>query len=166
MCILVGPYLMRHTAKNCITSSSMALLFASYLIRLISGRGRMTISETYDRTIADRYAEGTPQPDLDLEAWVDAAGGPRQGRVYDFGDSLDTTPVLSSYASSVAPPAYASSSAAPPGSGVEEIRTLIREELRTHFGIMVEQLISAVQGVRPSQPAPQVSITINFIYFE
>ncbi|MQL74171.1 hypothetical protein Taro_006535, partial [Colocasia esculenta] len=114
-----------------------------------------TISETYNRTMADRYAEGTPQPDLDPEAWVDAAGGPRKGRVYGFGDSLDTTPVLSSYASSVAPPTYASSSAAPPGSSVEEMRTLIRKELRTHFGIIVEQLISAMQGVRPSQPAPQ-----------
>ncbi|MQM12248.1 hypothetical protein Taro_045163 [Colocasia esculenta] len=38
---------------------------------------------------------------------------------------------------------------------VEEMRTLIREELRMHFGIMVEQLISTMQGVRPSQPAPQ-----------
>ncbi|MQL70656.1 hypothetical protein Taro_002966 [Colocasia esculenta] len=113
--------------------------------------------------MADRYAEGTPQPDLDPEAWVDAAGGPRKGRVYDFEDSLDTTPVFSSYASSVAPLAYTSSSAAPPGSSVDEMRTLIREELRTHFGIMVEQLILAIQGVRPSQPAPQVSITINFI---
>ncbi|MQM16365.1 hypothetical protein Taro_049322 [Colocasia esculenta] len=37
-----------------------------------------TISKTYDRTMADRYAERTPQLDLDLEAWVDAAGGPRK----------------------------------------------------------------------------------------
>ncbi|MQM05844.1 hypothetical protein Taro_038662 [Colocasia esculenta] len=109
-----------------------------------------TIAETYDRMMTDRYAEGTPQPDLDPEAWVDATGGPRKGRVYGFGDSLDTTPVLSSYASSVAPPAYASSSAASPSSGVEDMRTLIREELRTHLGIMVEQLISAMQGVRSS----------------
>ncbi|MQL85064.1 hypothetical protein Taro_017579, partial [Colocasia esculenta] len=98
--------------------------------------------ETYDRTMTDRYAEGTPQLDLDLEAWVDAAGGPRKGRVYGFGDSLNTTPVLSSYASSVAPPAYTSSSAVPPVSGVEEIRSLIRDELRAelrmHFGDMVQ----------------------------
>ncbi|MQM05189.1 hypothetical protein Taro_037999 [Colocasia esculenta] len=114
-----------------------------------------TIAETYDRTMADRYVEGTPQPDLDPEAWVDAAGGPRKGRVYSFGDNQDTTQVLSSYASSVAPLEYASSSAAPPDSGVEEMRTLIREELLTCFGIMVEQLISTMQGVRPSQPAPQ-----------
>ncbi|MQM07323.1 hypothetical protein Taro_040167, partial [Colocasia esculenta] len=73
-----------------------------------------TIAETYDRTMADRYAEGTPQPDLDPEAWVDAAGGLRKGRVYGFGNNLDTTPVLSSNASSVAPPAYASSSARRP----------------------------------------------------
>ncbi|MQL77097.1 hypothetical protein Taro_009504 [Colocasia esculenta] len=88
---------------------------------------------TYDRTMAERYAEGTPQPDLDPEAWVDAAGGPRKGRVYGFGDSLDTHPVLSSYASSIASPTYASSSTAPPVSGVEEIRDLIREELRAHL---------------------------------
>ncbi|MQM12216.1 hypothetical protein Taro_045136, partial [Colocasia esculenta] len=37
-----------------------------------------TSAETYDRTMADRYAEGTPQPDLDPEAWVDAAGEPRK----------------------------------------------------------------------------------------
>ncbi|MQM18584.1 hypothetical protein Taro_051579 [Colocasia esculenta] len=80
--------------------------------------------ETYDKTMADCYVEGTPQPDLDPKAWVDAAGGQRKGRVYSLGDNLDTTPVLSSYASSVAPPAYASSFAAPPVSGVEEMRTL------------------------------------------
>ncbi|MQL87537.1 hypothetical protein Taro_020075 [Colocasia esculenta] len=100
-----------------------------------------TIAVTYDRSMADRYVEGTPQPDLDPEAWVDAAGGPRKGRVYRFGDSLDTTPVLSPYASSVAPPAYTSSSAATPGSGGEDIRTLIREELsqqlQLHLGAMV-----------------------------
>ncbi|MQL84720.1 hypothetical protein Taro_017234 [Colocasia esculenta] len=125
-------------------------------------------TETYDRTMADRYAEGTPQLDLYPEVWVDAAGGPRKGRVYGFGDSLDTTPVLSSYASSVAPLAYASSSTAPPGSGVEDIRTLIREELREelrmHFGVMVEQLISAMQGVRPSQPDPQAKNELVAMY--
>ncbi|MQL91717.1 hypothetical protein Taro_024330, partial [Colocasia esculenta] len=96
-------------------------------------KGRMTMSarvlKTYDKTIADHYVEGTPQPDLDSKASVDAAGGLGKGRVYEFGDSLDTTPVFSSYASSVAPPAYASSSAATPGSGGKDMRTLIREEL-------------------------------------
>ncbi|MQM23730.1 hypothetical protein Taro_056797 [Colocasia esculenta] len=116
-----------------------------------------TIAETNDRTMADRYVGGTPQPDLDPEAWVDVAGGTRKGRVYGFGDNLDTTPMLSSYASSITPLSYASSSTVPPGNGVEEMRTLIREELRMHFGVMVEQLISAMQGVRPSQPAPQVT---------
>ncbi|MQL76539.1 hypothetical protein Taro_008916 [Colocasia esculenta] len=115
-----------HPEKNVHTSGSVS--YATHSQKL----------EAYDRTMADCYAEGTTQPDLDPEACVDAAGGPRKGRVYGFGDSLDTTPVLSSYASSVAPPAYASSSATPPGSAVEEMRTLIREELRTHFGIMVE----------------------------
>ncbi|MQL91046.1 hypothetical protein Taro_023643 [Colocasia esculenta] len=85
-----------------------------------------TISETYDRTMADRYVEGTPQLDLDLEAWLDAVGG---GRVYGFGDSLDTTLVLSSYTSSIAPPAYVSSSTTTPSSGGGDIRTLIQEEL-------------------------------------
>ncbi|MQM23473.1 hypothetical protein Taro_056537 [Colocasia esculenta] len=113
-----------------------------------------TIAETYDRTMTDHYTEGTPQPDLDPEAWVYAAGGPRNGRVHGFGDSLDTTPVLSSYASSVAPPAYASSSTATPDSGGEDMRTLIREELWLHFGAMVEQLIYDIRGVGPSQKAP------------
>ncbi|MQM22133.1 hypothetical protein Taro_055180 [Colocasia esculenta] len=79
--------------------------------------------------MADRYAESTPQPDLDPKAWVDAAGGPRKGQVYGFGDSLDTTPVFFSYVSSVAPLVYASSSAAMPGSGGDNIRTLIWEGL-------------------------------------
>ncbi|MQL91327.1 hypothetical protein Taro_023939 [Colocasia esculenta] len=88
-----------------------------------------TIAETYDRMMADRYVEGTPQPYLDPEAWVDVERGLRKGRVYGFGDSLDTTSVLSSYASSVSPPAYASSSAATPDSGGVDIRTLIQKEL-------------------------------------
>ncbi|MQL72279.1 hypothetical protein Taro_004621 [Colocasia esculenta] len=139
-----------------------------------------TIAETYDRTMAERYTEGTPQPDLDADAWVEAAGVPRKGRVYGFGDSLDTHRVLSSYASSIAPPAHASSSSAPPVSGVEDIRGITREELRaelqtqrveletqrveietqrvqlqTQFSDMVQQFISIMQGVRPTQPAAQ-----------
>ncbi|MQL71728.1 hypothetical protein Taro_004061, partial [Colocasia esculenta] len=102
----------RWATGPCIMSSSVPLLFASYLIGLISGRGPMTMSV---RVLAQLL--------------------------------------------SVAPLAYASSFAVPLGSGVEEIRTLIREELReelrTHFGVIVEQLISAMQGVRPSQPSPQ-----------
>ncbi|MQM14796.1 hypothetical protein Taro_047732 [Colocasia esculenta] len=35
---------MRPTTKNCVTSSSVPLLFVSYLIELISRRGRMTMS--------------------------------------------------------------------------------------------------------------------------
>ncbi|MQL85788.1 hypothetical protein Taro_018313 [Colocasia esculenta] len=92
-----------------------------------------TIVETYDRTMAERYTEGTPQPDLDADAWVEAAGVPRKGRVYGFGDNLDTHRVLSSYASLIAPPARASSSSAPPVSGVEDIRGIIREELRAEL---------------------------------
>ncbi|MQL76843.1 hypothetical protein Taro_009235, partial [Colocasia esculenta] len=132
-----------------------------------------TIAETYDKTMAERYAESTPQPDLDADAWVEAAGVPRKGRVYGFGDSLDTHRVLSSYASSIAPPAHASSSSAPPVSAVEDIRGIIREELRaepqtqrvelqtqrvqlqTQFSDMVQQFISIMQGVRPTQPAAQ-----------
>ncbi|MQM16176.1 hypothetical protein Taro_049133 [Colocasia esculenta] len=113
-----------------------------------------TIAETYDRTMANRYAEGTPQPDLDLEACIDAAGGSRKGQVYDFGNSLDTTPVLSSYANSVAPPAYSSSSAATPRSGGDNIRTLIWEvlsqQLPLHLGAMVKQLVAAIRGADTS----------------
>ncbi|MQL75510.1 hypothetical protein Taro_007877 [Colocasia esculenta] len=35
-----------------------------------------TVSETYDRTMVDRYVESTPQPDLDPGAWAVVAGGP------------------------------------------------------------------------------------------
>ncbi|MQL97469.1 hypothetical protein Taro_030160, partial [Colocasia esculenta] len=35
-----------------------------------------TIAETYDRTMADRYAEGTSQADMDPDAWVDPVEGP------------------------------------------------------------------------------------------
>ncbi|MQL68412.1 hypothetical protein Taro_000679 [Colocasia esculenta] len=90
----------------------------------VSESARM-IAETYYRTMADRYAEGTPQLDLDPEAWVDTAGGLKKGRVYNFADNLDTAPVLSIYASSVSPLAYMSSSAMTPSSGGDDIRTLI-----------------------------------------
>ncbi|MQL90887.1 hypothetical protein Taro_023492 [Colocasia esculenta] len=99
--------------------------------------------------MTDRYAEGTPQLDLDPEAWVDAVGRPRKGRVYYNGDSLDTTPVLSSYAISVAPLTYMSFSFATPCSSGEDIRTLIQEELSKqmplHHGSMVEQLVAAIR---------------------
>ncbi|MQL75835.1 hypothetical protein Taro_008199 [Colocasia esculenta] len=44
----------------------------------VSKSARMIV-ETYDKTMTDRYVEGTPQPDLDPGAWVDTAGGPRKG---------------------------------------------------------------------------------------
>ncbi|MQM00430.1 hypothetical protein Taro_033161 [Colocasia esculenta] len=155
-----------HPEKNVHTSGSVS--YATHSLKLTHKRkgtddyvseSAHTIIETYDTTMADRYVEGTPQPDLDPEAWVDAAGGPRKGRVYGFGDSLDTTPVLSSYASSLTPPAYASSSAVTPDSGGEDIRTLIWEELSQqlplHLGSMVEQLVAAIREASPSQQAPQ-----------
>ncbi|MQL76663.1 hypothetical protein Taro_009055 [Colocasia esculenta] len=43
----------------------------------VSESARMIVN--YDRRMADLYVEGTPQPDLDPEAWVDAVGGPRKG---------------------------------------------------------------------------------------
>ncbi|MQL88462.1 hypothetical protein Taro_021024 [Colocasia esculenta] len=102
----------------------------------------------------DRYAEGTSQPNLDLEAWVDAVGGPRKGQMYGFEDCMDTTLVISSYVSSVAPPAYAGSSTTTPRSGGEDIRTLIREELSQqlplHLGAMVKQLVAAIRGAGTS----------------
>ncbi|MQM06272.1 hypothetical protein Taro_039091 [Colocasia esculenta] len=122
------------------------------------------IAETYDRTMVDHYVEGSPQPVLDPETWVDVGGGPRKGRVYDFSDSLDTTLVLSSYASSITPPAYASLSTVTLNSGGDDIRTLIREELLQqlplHLGTMVEQLVAAIRAAGTSQQAPQVNITL------
>ncbi|MQL88391.1 hypothetical protein Taro_020949 [Colocasia esculenta] len=87
------------------------------------------IVETYDKMMADRYVQDTPQPILDPEAWVDVEGGARKSQVYDFGDNLDSNPVLSSYASSITPWIYASSSVATPRSDGEDIRTLIWEVL-------------------------------------
>ncbi|MQM22540.1 hypothetical protein Taro_055593 [Colocasia esculenta] len=119
----------------------------------------------------DRYAEGTPQPNLDPEGWVDAEGRQRKARVYGFGDSLDTTPVLSSYTSSVAPPAYASSSAATLGSGGDDIRTLIRKELSQqlslHLGAMVEQLVLPSEEQAPhSKPLRSILLLISYSWNE
>ncbi|MQL88505.1 hypothetical protein Taro_021064, partial [Colocasia esculenta] len=147
-----------HNQKLCHELES-APTFHELFDRTHISESARTIIETYDRTMVDHYAEGTPQPDLDPEAWVDAAGGPRKGRVYIFGDSLDTTPMLFSYASSVAPPAYMSSFVATPRSGGDDIRTLIREELSQqlplHLDAMVKQLVAAIRGACTSQQAPQ-----------
>ncbi|MQL77977.1 hypothetical protein Taro_010379 [Colocasia esculenta] len=143
-----------HPEKNVHTSGSVCYATHSQKLRHELERAptfRELFNWTHKQKGTDDYVsesgrtiavKGTPQPDLDPEAWVDAAGGPRKGKVYGIGDSLDTTPVLSSYASLVAPPAYASLSAATPGSGGDDIRTLIREELSQqlplHLGAMVE----------------------------
>ncbi|MQL70111.1 hypothetical protein Taro_002417 [Colocasia esculenta] len=116
----------------------------------VSKSARM-IAETCDRMMTDHYVESTHQPNMDPETLVDVVGGPKKGQVYSFGDNLDTIPMLSSYASSVAPPAYTSSSTGTVGGGGEDIRTLIREELSQqlplHLGTMVEQLVAAIRGV-------------------
>ncbi|MQM15066.1 hypothetical protein Taro_048003 [Colocasia esculenta] len=44
----------------------------------VSESARMIV-ETYDRMMADHYAKGTPQPDLDPEALVNTAGEPKKG---------------------------------------------------------------------------------------
>ncbi|MQM23337.1 hypothetical protein Taro_056401 [Colocasia esculenta] len=119
----------------------------------VSESARM-IAETCDRMMADHYVKSTHQPGMDPETLVDVVGGPKKGQVYSFGDNLDTIPMLSSYASSVAPPTYTSSSTVTLGGGGEDIRTLIREELSQqlplHLGTMVEQLVAAIRGVGPS----------------
>ncbi|MQM14318.1 hypothetical protein Taro_047249 [Colocasia esculenta] len=71
-----------HPKKNVLTSGSVSYATHSQKLKGIDdyfSESPRTIAETYDRTMVDRYAEGTPQPDLDLEAWVDATGGPRKG---------------------------------------------------------------------------------------
>ncbi|MQM14108.1 hypothetical protein Taro_047036 [Colocasia esculenta] len=82
-------------------------------------------STSLDARISVGVHEGTPQPDLDPKVWVNAAGGPRKFSMYGFGVSLDTTPVLPSYVSSVTSLGYASSSTATLDSGGDDIRTLI-----------------------------------------
>ncbi|MQM18909.1 hypothetical protein Taro_051910 [Colocasia esculenta] len=87
MCILVGPYLMRPTAKNCVTSSSVPLHFTSYLIGLISGRGRMTMSARVLarllRPMTGRWRIAM-QRALPSQTWIRRLGSPQwegRGRV-------------------------------------------------------------------------------------
>ncbi|MQL73773.1 hypothetical protein Taro_006119 [Colocasia esculenta] len=60
-------------------------------------------SESYDRQMTEKYGDDTSHLELDPDAWVVVASQPRKGRLYGFGDSWDTTPVISSCASSSTP---------------------------------------------------------------
>ncbi|MQL91159.1 hypothetical protein Taro_023767 [Colocasia esculenta] len=156
MCILVGPYLIRPIHHDLERAPTFRELFDRTHKRkgtddYVTESARM-IAETYDKTMAERYAEGTPQPDLDADAWSKQ----RECRGRVECTALRTAWIL---IDSIAPPAHASSSSAPPVSSVEDIRGIIREELRaelqTQFSDMVQQFISIMQGVRPTQPAAQ-----------
>ncbi|MQL88936.1 hypothetical protein Taro_021504, partial [Colocasia esculenta] len=52
--------------------------------------------ESYNRHMTKKYRDNTPHPELEPKAWVTTAGQPRNGRLYRFGDSLDTALVISS----------------------------------------------------------------------
>ncbi|MQM10230.1 hypothetical protein Taro_043120, partial [Colocasia esculenta] len=55
------------------------------------------VVEAYTRQITDKYGEDIDQePVIDCEAWIVAAGPPKKGRVYGFGESLDSSHVLPS----------------------------------------------------------------------
>ncbi|MQM03735.1 hypothetical protein Taro_036520, partial [Colocasia esculenta] len=55
------------------------------------------VVEAYKRQITDKYGDDIDQESvIDCEAWIVAAGPPKKGRVYGFGESLDSSQVLPS----------------------------------------------------------------------
>ena len=50
--------------------------------------------------MSEKYGEeGTQPPELDLDVWIAVVSEPKKGHVYDFGHSLDTRRVISSFLS-------------------------------------------------------------------
>ncbi|MQM01171.1 hypothetical protein Taro_033913 [Colocasia esculenta] len=56
--------------------------------------------ESYSQQMTEMYVGEKEQPQLDLEVWVAASGGPKKGHVYGFGHNMDTSRVLSGASSS------------------------------------------------------------------
>ncbi|MQM01387.1 hypothetical protein Taro_034145 [Colocasia esculenta] len=63
------------------------------------------VAEEYARLMTNKYGEDIDQqPTIDREAWIAAAGPPKKGRVYGFGESLDSSQVLPSFHGSYVAP--------------------------------------------------------------
>ncbi|MQL85964.1 hypothetical protein Taro_018486, partial [Colocasia esculenta] len=55
---------------------------------------------SYSQQMTEKYAGEDKQPQLDPEVWVAASGALKKGHVYGFGNSMDTSRVLSGASSS------------------------------------------------------------------
>ncbi|MQM19943.1 hypothetical protein Taro_052957 [Colocasia esculenta] len=65
----------------------------------ISDRAR-EVAESYSQQMIEKYAGEEEQPQLDPEVWVAASTAPKKCHVYGFGQSMDTSRVLSGGSSS------------------------------------------------------------------
>ncbi|MQM04185.1 hypothetical protein Taro_036979 [Colocasia esculenta] len=58
------------------------------------------VAESYSQQMTEKYAGEDEQPPLDPEVWVVASSAPKNGHVYGFGHSIETSRVLSGGSSS------------------------------------------------------------------
>ncbi|MQM01386.1 hypothetical protein Taro_034144 [Colocasia esculenta] len=112
------------------------------------------VAEAYAGQMMEKYGEDVDQqPALDCEAWIAAAGLPKKGRVYGFGESLDSSQVLlSSYGSCSASSnsffgtTTADNSETQLDRMVEQLENRLSQKLRSEISETVQtQLMQTVQ---------------------
>ncbi|MQM19166.1 hypothetical protein Taro_052167 [Colocasia esculenta] len=94
----------------------------------ISDRAR-EVAESDSQQMIEKYAKEEEQPQLDPEVWVAASGAPKKGHVYGFGDSMDTSRVLSGAFSSGSQATSAFTTPGAPSTSPSEMMGFIRDEI-------------------------------------
>ncbi|MQM19829.1 hypothetical protein Taro_052842 [Colocasia esculenta] len=112
----------------------------------ISDRAR-EVAESYNQQMTEKYVGVDEQPQLDPEVWVAASGAPNKGHVYGFGNSMDTSRMLSGTSSSAS-----QSSAFNTGTQVTDA---LQAQLSQTLSQVISQALSQVSI--PPQAAPSTS---------
>ncbi|MQM21108.1 hypothetical protein Taro_054140 [Colocasia esculenta] len=83
----------------------------------------------WEVAMIEKYVGEEEQPQLDPEVWVAAFGAPKKGHVYGFGQSMDTSRVLSGASSSGSQETSAFATPGAPGTTPSEVMGFIRDEI-------------------------------------
>ncbi|MQL73248.1 hypothetical protein Taro_005591 [Colocasia esculenta] len=94
----------------------------------ISNKAR-EVAELYSQQMTEKYAGEEQLPQLDPEVWVAASGAPKEGHVYGFGHSMDTSKVFSDASSSASHTSAFSTQAGAPSTSPSEVMGFIADTI-------------------------------------
>ncbi|MQM00785.1 hypothetical protein Taro_033527 [Colocasia esculenta] len=101
------------------------------------------VAESYSQQMTEKYDGEDELPQLDPEVWVASASAPKKGHVYSFGQSLDTSRVLSGASSSALQTSSFTIVVGAPDT-ISGLESLLAQTMETHLVQMQTQVADAL----------------------